>query len=139
MIESVQARPDTAAAPKVGELVERATRQMSELVRQEMQLARAEMTEKGKRAGIGGGMFGGAALIAVLALQALVAAAIAAVTLELPLWASCLIIAGGLGALAGLLALLGRKQFGRAVPPMPQEAMDGVRTDIEEIKERAHR
>lgn len=136
---SVRYRPDAAADHSVAELVQQASQQTSELIRQEIRLARAEMAQKGKRAGLGGGMFGGSALLAIIALQALVAAAIAAVALALPLWAACLIIAGGLLAIAGVLALLGKVEFGRATPPTPQKAMDGVRADVQEIKERAHR
>ncbi|MDI5965598.1 phage holin family protein [Streptomyces sp. SL13] len=135
---SVSHRPaDTQSS--VGVLVQQASAQMSELVRQEMRLARAEMAQKGKKAGLGGGMFGGAGLLSVIALQALGAAAIAALTLVLPLWASCLIVAGALLAVAGVMALVGRREFHRAVPPTPQGAIDGVRADVEEIKERAHR
>lgn len=70
----------------VGALVARASQQMSELVREEMQLARAEMTQKGKRYGVGGGLFGGAGLLGLLAAQALVCAVIAALALVLPVW-----------------------------------------------------
>lgn len=123
----------------VGELVRQASTQMSDLVRQEMRLARAEMTQKGKRAGLGGGMFGGAGLLSGIALLALTGAAIAAIALVLPVWASCLIMAGALLAVAGVMALMGRRELRRAVPPTPREAIDGVRADVEEIKERAHR
>jgi hypothetical protein len=135
---SVRPRPQ-AADRSIGELVQQASQQTSELIRQEMRLARAEMTQKGKRAGLGGGMFGGSALLAVIALQAMVAAAIAAVALALPLWASCLIIAGGLLLIAGALAMVGKAEFGRATPAAPRQAIDGVRADVQEIKERAHR
>lgn len=123
----------------VGELVGQASAQLSILVRQEMRLARAEMTRKGKRAGLGGGMFGGAGLLAGIALLALAGAAVAGIALVLPVWASCLIVAGALLAVAGVLALVGKREFTHAVPPTPQDAIDGVRADVEEIKERAHR
>lgn len=132
-------RPAADARASVGELVQQASAQMSDLVRQEMRLARAEMTAKGKRAGLGGGMFGGAGLLSGIALLALAAAAIAGIALVLPWWASCLIVAGGLLLVAGVMALLGRYELRRAVPPMPRDAMDGVRADVEAIKERAHR
>jgi hypothetical protein len=138
-VSSVRHRPDAAADHSIGELVQQASQQTSELIRQEMRLARAELAQKGKRAGLGGGMFGGSALLGIIALQALVAAAIAAVALALPLWASCLIIAGGLLVIAGVMALLGKAEFGRATPPTPKRTIDGVRADVQEIKERAHR
>ncbi|MEE1930749.1 phage holin family protein [Streptomyces sp. TRM 70351] len=139
MIGSVRRRPAETPESSVGELVERASQQLSELVRQEMRLAQAELSEKGKRAGLGGGMFGGAAVVGFLALAALVTAAIAAVALALPLWASALIIGVVLLAVTGVLALAGRKQLGRATPAKPEQAIGSVRTDIEEIKGRAHR
>jgi Putative Actinobacterial Holin-X, holin superfamily III len=132
-------RPENTGDHSVGELVSQASRQLSDLVHQELRLAKAEMAQKGKRAGLGGGMFGGAAMIGYLGLGALVAAAIAGVAVALPVWASALIIGGALLALAGLLALIGRKQMKRAMPPAPEQAISGVKADVEEIKERAHR
>lgn len=129
--------PDTRVS--VGELVQRASAQLSDLVRQEMRLARVEMAVKGRKAGFGGGMFGGAGLLSGIALLALTGAAISAIALVLPVWASCLIVAGALLAVAGVMAMVGRREFHRAVPPTPQGAIDGVRADVEAIKERAHR
>lgn len=123
----------------VGELVGRASQQIAQLVREEMQLARAEMNEKGKRFGMGGGLFGGAGLIAVLGLQALVAAAIIALALVLPWWAAGLIITGVLFLIAGVLAAAGKKNIRQATPPKPEQAMSSVQRDVREIKERAHR
>ncbi len=122
-----------------GALVEQAAEQLTRLVRQEMNLARAEMREKGKRAGLGGGLFGGAGLVGVLALQALVAAAIAALALVLPLWASALITAAVLTVVAAVLGSMGKKQIGRAVPAAPEQTIRSVKADVAEIKERAHR
>ncbi|MEV0257050.1 phage holin family protein [Streptomyces sp. NPDC050732] len=123
----------------VGELVEQATAQLSELVRQEMRLAGQEMAEKGKRAGRGGGLLGAAGAISYIGLMALAATAAAALSLTMPVWAAALIVTGVLFAVAGVLAALGRKQLARAAPPVPQKAMDSVRADVDEIKERAHR
>ncbi|MEU6117815.1 phage holin family protein [Streptomyces sp. NPDC047117] len=136
--------PDTPPRPQhteesVGELVSRASHQLSQLVREEMQLAQAEMVRKGKRFGIGGGLFGGAGVVGFLALEALVVTAIAALALVLPVWASALIITGVLLALAGILALVGKKEIGRATPPTPQEAIAGIKADVAEVKEKAHR
>ncbi|MEV0120000.1 phage holin family protein [Streptomyces sp. NPDC050703] len=127
------------AQHSVGELIERATTQLSDLVRQEMRLAGREMVEKGKRAGRGGGLLGAAGAVSYIGLMALAATGIAALSLALPVWASALIVTGVLFAVAGVLAALGRGQLARAVPPTPQEAMDSVKADVEEIKERAHR
>ncbi|AEN13039.1 MULTISPECIES: phage holin family protein [unclassified Streptomyces] len=123
----------------VGALVTQASQQLSQLVRDEMRLAQAEMTEKGKRFGLGGGLFGGAGTVAFLALQALVVAGIAALALAVPVWASALIVCGVLLAIAAVLALMGKKQVARATPPTPTRTMDSVKADVAEIKEKAHR
>ncbi|MGW7319801.1 phage holin family protein [Streptomyces sp. NPDC054854] len=128
-----------AADPSVSELVSRASQQISELVREEMRLARAEMTQKGKRFGTGGGLFGGAGLLGMLAAQALVAAGIAALALVLPWWLSALILAVVLAATAAVLAMAGKKQIARAVPPAPEQTIDSVKADVAAIREKAHR
>ncbi|GGO45555.1 Putative Holin-X, holin superfamily III [Streptomyces sp. WMMB 714] len=143
MIGSVRHRPDAMHDGKnhdtVAELVKQASEQLTDVVRSEMRLAQAEMKEKGKRAGFGGGMFGGAAIMGLLALWSLVFAAIAGVALVLPVWAAALIIGGGLLLVAGVLALAGKKQFGSATPPKPERTIDSVKADVEAIKEGAHR
>ncbi|MFB8771324.1 phage holin family protein [Streptomyces broussonetiae] len=123
----------------VGELVQQASRQLSELVRAEMQLARAEMAQKGRRYGKGGGMFGGAGLFGFLMLQAGVAAAIAGLAVPLPVWAAALIVTGVLGLIAAVLAMTGRQQFKKAAPPSPQQAIANVKADVAEIKGSTHR
>jgi hypothetical protein len=123
----------------VGVLVSRASEQMAQLVRQELRLAQAEMTQKGKRFGIGGGLFSGAGLMAFLGLEVLVAAAIAAVWLVVPLWAAALVVFGALMLIAAVLALAGKLEFGRAKPAAPRQAMDSVKVDVAELKEAAHR
>ncbi|MET9958109.1 phage holin family protein [Streptomyces sp. NPDC006326] len=127
------------ADDSVGELVTRASQQISELVREEMQLARAEMTAKGKRFGVGGGLFGGAGLFGFLAAQALTGAVIAAVALLLPLWAAALIVAAMLAAVAAVMALAGKKQIAKAGPPVPEQTTDSVKADVAEIKEKTQR
>ncbi|WP_245769572.1 phage holin family protein [Streptomyces indicus] len=123
----------------VGELVSRASEQLSTLVRQEMQLAKAELTEKGKQAGFGGGLFGAAGAVAYVGFMVLAAAAVAALSLALPVWAGALIVSGVLFLTAGVLAAAGRQRFTKAAPPMPERAIDSVRADVAEIKERAAR
>ncbi|MGW0552534.1 phage holin family protein [Streptomyces altiplanensis] len=123
----------------VGDLVSRASQQISELVREEMQLARAEMTQKGKRFGVGGGLFGGAGLVGILAAQALVGAVITALALLLPVWASALIIAALLAAVAAGMAAAGKKQIAEAGTPAPEQAINSVKADVAEIKEASHR
>lgn len=123
----------------VGELVQRASQQLTELVRGELRLAQAEMKEKGKRYGKGGGMFGGAGLVGFLMLQALVATVIAAIAVALPVWAAGLIVTAALGVIAAVLALSGKRQVGRAAGPAPQQTIENVKADVAEIKESAHR
>ncbi|WP_187283462.1 phage holin family protein [Streptomyces sp. t39] len=123
----------------VGELVKQASEQISRLLREELALAQAEMKQKGKRFGRGGGLFGGAGLIGVIALQALVATAVIALALVWPLWLSALVITAVLFVVAGVLAALGRKEVGAATPMAPQQAVRGVQADIAQIKESAHR
>jgi hypothetical protein len=130
-------RTGSGAQEPVGELVQRASRQMSHLVRDEMRLAQAEMTEKGKRFGKGGGLFGGAGLFGVLTSQALATTAIAALSLVLDVWAAALIVAGALAAITALAAALGKQQISKASPPTPEQTMDSVKADVAEIKERA--
>jgi hypothetical protein len=122
-----------------GELVRRLSEDVSRLIRDELRLARLEMTRKGKRAGMGAGLLGAAGLIAFYGGGALVATAILALALVLPAWASALIIGAALLALAGLVALVGKEQVSRAAPPTPDEAMRSLKADIDVMKESARR
>ncbi|OEU96738.1 phage holin family protein [Streptomyces oceani] len=139
MLDTESRQSARADQHTVGELVAQASEQLTTVVRSELQLAQAEMKEKGKRAGLGGGMFGGAALAGLLALQALVAAAIAAVTLVLPVWAAALVVFGALLLIAGVLALVGKKEIKQATPATPQETIGSVRADMDAIREGAQR
>ncbi|MFD3677064.1 phage holin family protein [Streptomyces sp. NPDC058613] len=132
-------RQAPATDDSVGVLVSRASQQISELVREEMQLARAEMTQKGKRVGKGGGLVGTAGIIGILALQALAATCIAALALVLPVWAAALIITAVLGIVAAVTGLAGKKQLAEAGTPAPEQTIDSVKADLAEIKEKAHR
>ncbi|MFE9401729.1 phage holin family protein [Streptomyces sp. NPDC006530] len=123
----------------VNELVQRASHQLTELVRAEMRLAQAELKEKGKRYGKGGGLFGGAGLTGFLTLQALVITAICALAVPLPAWSAALIVTALLGLITALLALSGKKEVSRGGPPTPQQTVESVKTDVAEIKESARR
>ena len=123
----------------VGELARQLPEQISRLVREELRLAQLEMTQKGKRAGIGAGMLGGGGVIALYGVTAVLASAILALTLVLPAWASALIVGGALLAVSAVLALAGRKQVQQAMPPVPQQTQASVEADVEEIKERVQR
>jgi uncharacterized membrane protein YqjE len=125
--------------PTVGELARQLPEQISRLVREELRLAQLEMTQKGKRAGIGAGMLGGGGVIALYGVAALLAGAILALTLVLPAWASALIVGGALLLVSAALAGLGRKRVQQAMPPVPQQTQASVEADVEEIKERVQR
>ncbi|MER6923615.1 phage holin family protein [Streptomyces spiralis] len=123
----------------MGELVQRASQQLTELVRGELRLAQAEMKQKGKRYGKGGGLFGGAGLVGFLMLQAAVATAIAALAVALPVWAAALIVTMVLGVSAAVMAISGKKQVDQAAPPTPEQTVENVKADVAEIKESVHR
>jgi hypothetical protein len=118
-------------------LVQRVAEQTANLVRQEIRLAQSEMQEKGRRAAIGFGLFGGGGLIALYGLGALVAAAILGLATVLDAWLAALIVALALFAVGGMLALTGRQRVQRATPLKPQAAMESVQADVSEVKERA--
>ncbi|MGV9557295.1 phage holin family protein [Streptomyces sp. NPDC003522] len=123
----------------MGELVQRASQQLTDLVRGEMKLAQAEMKEKGKRYGKGGGLFGAAGVVGFLTLQALVATAIAALAVPLPVWAAALIVTAVLGAITAVLVLAGKNQVKQGAPLTPEKTIDSVKADVAEIKESAQR
>ncbi len=131
-------RPTTdASQASVAELVKELSEQTSRLARQEVELAKAELTEKGKRAGIGAGMFGGAGVFVFYALGALTAAAVLGLAKGVAAWAAALIVAAVLGALAGILALLGKTKVEQATPPVPEQATESVKEDVQWTKTRA--
>jgi hypothetical protein len=117
------------------ELVNRAASQVSTLVREELALARTELAEKGKRAGIGGGLFGGAAILGWYGIGLVIALLVVLLDLAWPLWAAILVVAVLVFAAAGVAALLGKRQLSRAVPPVPSMAAASVAADVETVKE----
>src|SRR5690349_9526467 len=118
-----------------GELVKDLSQQVSTLVRQELELAKVELTEKGKQAGIGAGMFGGAGLFALYGVGALVACAILALSTAVAGWLAALIVAVVLFAVAGVLALVGKSRAKRAGPPVPEQTVEAVKEDVRYTKE----
>jgi uncharacterized membrane protein YqjE len=124
---------------QIGDLVKQLSEQTSTLVRKELQLAQLEMTEKGKRAGIGAGLFGGAGLIAVFGVGTLIAAAVLALATAVDSWLAALIVAVVLLAAAGIAALTGKKQVEQAVPPAPEQAIQSGKRSVDEVKGRAGR
>jgi hypothetical protein len=128
---------EVAAEPSVGELLTQGSEQLSRLVRQEIELARVELSQKVRRAAIGGAMFGGATLTVLFAVQALVLAGIAALSLVMAVWAAALVAAGVLLVIAGVFAVAAGSEVARALPPAPQAAIESTKADIEMITERA--
>jgi hypothetical protein len=121
----------------LGELVQDLSRQTSTLIRQEMRLAQAELTEKGKHAGKGAGMFGGAGVIALYGIGGLIAAAILGLATVLEPWIAAAAVGVGLLLIAGILALTGKKEIEEAGPPKPELAIESVQRDVDTVKARA--
>lgn len=127
-------------APPRGEastadLVKLASTQLSALIRDEVALAKAEMTAKARNAGMGAGMFGAAGILAAYGLGGLFVCIGLLLALVMPGWVAALIVTVFLFVLAGVLALAGRSRIKRATPPMPADAIEGIRTDVSEISE----
>jgi hypothetical protein len=120
-----------------GELLRELSQQTTDLVRQEIDLAKAELGEKGKKAGLGAGMFGGAGLFGVGAFAALTACLIAALSLAMDVWLAALIVAVVYAAVAAVLALRGRDKLKEAVPPVPEQTKESVKEDVQWAKTRA--
>ena len=120
----------------MGELVKQLSDQTTALVRAEVELAKAELAEKGKKAGMGAGMFGGAGLFGVFGFAALTTAFIAALDLAMATWVAALIIAVVYFAIAGIAALMGKKKVQQATPLAPQQAIDTTKADVEVAKAR---
>jgi Putative Actinobacterial Holin-X, holin superfamily III len=137
METSTQFRREHDGEKPLGELVQDLSRQTSTLIRQEMRLAQAELTEKGRHAGKGAGMFGGAGAVALYGVGALVAAAILGLATVLEPWIAAAAVGAGLLLIAGVLALTGKKELDEAGPPKPELALESVQRDVDTVKARA--
>jgi MFS family permease len=120
----------------IGDLVKQLAEQTSTLVRQEMDLAKAELSAKGKQAGKGAGLLGGAAVIGLLGAGALTAFLIMLLDGALANWLAALIVAVVFLAIAGILALQGKKKVQAAAPPVPEQTVETVKEDVEWAKTR---
>lgn len=129
-------QPPTSEA-SLPQLLGQLSEQTSRLVRDELKLAQKEFQKSVRHAGIGAGLISVAGLLAVLGLMTVIAAAVAALSLVLPVWAAALIVAVVLFAGAGVAALVSRKQVEQVSPPTA-ESVDSVKLDLEEIKEARH-
>ena len=121
----------------VAELLKELSEQTTTLVRQELELARLELAQKGKRAGIGAGMFGGASALGLYAVGALTAAVVLLLATAVAGWLAALIVAVAYGLIAGGLALVGRAQVQQATPPVPRQATESVKEDVQWAKAKA--
>jgi uncharacterized membrane protein YqjE len=130
--QSIGKAPPSAAS--TSDLVSQAAAQISTLVRDELALARLELTEKGKRAGLGGGLFGGAAVLGLYGLGLLLALAVVLLDLVWPLWLAVLVVMVVVFAAAGVAALLGKRKLRAATPPMPGDAIASTQADVQTIK-----
>ena len=128
-----------AADHSAADLVKQVTEQASLLVRDEIKLAQLEMTRKGKQAGVGAGMLGGGGVIALYGVACLLACAIIGLSHVMQAWLAALVVGVVLLAVAGVAALVGKNRLARATPPVPEETVSSVKSDVAEIKERAHR
>jgi MFS family permease len=137
MANTAESRGGPPTEASLAELVKQLSEQTSRLARQEVELAKAELTVKGKRAGIGLGMFGGAGAIGFYALGALIAAAVLGLATAVTAWLSALIVAVVLGAIAGVMALQGKSKVQQATPPMPEQTTASVKEDVQWAKSRA--
>ena len=118
----------------MGELFTKLSDDLSTLVRQELKLAQVEMTEKGKKAGVGVGMFGGAGVVGLLALGAFTTCLIAALATGMEVWIAALIVTVLYGAAAGVLALQGKTRVSAATPPVPEQTVETVKEDAQWAK-----
>ncbi|MDY7087251.1 MAG: phage holin family protein [Actinomycetota bacterium] len=134
MADVLNGRTAAPSDQSTAELIQRASEQVSRLVRDEIALAKAELAEKGKHAGIGIGLFGTGGVLVMYGVGALIATLIIVFDLFLPLWLAALIITVALFLVAGILALVGKKQVTKAVPPEPKAAIESVKADVEEVK-----
>lgn len=125
------ARP--VAEQSTGELVQHASEQVTRLIREELALARAELSEKGRRAGLGAGVAGVGGLLALFGLGSLVLAGILGLAVVVPGWLAALIVGAAILLVAGLLALAGGVQLRSAIPPVPSGTARSVRADLDTV------
>ena len=118
----------------LGELLKQLSDDTTRLVRQEIELAKAELTQKGRQAGVGAGLFGAAGVLGFLALAALTTCFILALAAVMPAWLAALIVAVGYGAVAAILALRGRDRVKQAVPSVPEQTIETVKEDVQWAK-----
>jgi hypothetical protein len=118
----------------IGELLKQLSEETTRLVHQELELAKAELTQKGKQAGIGAGLFGAAGAVGLLGAAALTTCFILLLDLAMPAWLAALVVAVVYAGVAAVLALRGRDRVKQAVPPVPEQTIDTVKEDVQWAK-----
>jgi hypothetical protein len=139
MAHTADSTKPSSPTQSTGELVKQLSEQVSTLVKDELKLARLEMTRKGKQAGQGAGMLGASGLIALYGAGCLIACAVIAISSTLAAWLAALIVGAALLALAGVVGAAGRSRLRKATPPVPADTAGSVKADVEVIRERARR
>lgn len=122
----------------IGQLIGRLSEQSSKLVRAEIELAKAEVSSRAKKAGIGIGLLAGAAFFGFFAFAVLLATAIIALNGQMALWLAALLVAVVLLIVTAVLALLGVKRLQAGSPPTPERAVENVKLDVDAVKEGLH-
>jgi uncharacterized membrane protein YqjE len=130
---------DSKESLPTADLIRQMSEQVSRLVKDELRLARLELAEKGKNAGIGAGLFGGAGVVALYGGASIVAAVILLLALVMPAWLAAVVVGVALLVLAAILGFFGKRRVARAAPPTPERTIASVKHDIDAVKERAHR
>jgi Flp pilus assembly protein TadB len=118
----------------LGELLKQLSEETTRLVHQELELAKAELADKGRQAGAGAGMFGGAGAIGLAALGALTACFVLALNAVMPAWLAALIVAVVYGIVAFVLVRRGQAKLRQATPPVPTQTIETVKEDVEWAK-----
>jgi uncharacterized membrane protein YqjE len=118
----------------LGELLKQLSQETTQLVHQELELAKAELQQKGRQAGAGAGMFGGAGALGLAALGALTACFILALNAVMPAWLAALLVAVVYGIIAFVLVKLGQAKLKQAAPPVPEQTIETVKEDVEWAK-----
>ncbi len=136
--DSRATQPPAGQEPSAGELIKQLSEQVSLMVRDELKLARLEMTRKGKQAGLGVGMLGAGGLIALYAAACLLTCVVIALSGAVTAWLAALIVGVALLVVSAAAALLGRGRLQKATPPVPDQAVGSLKADVEEIKQRTH-
>jgi uncharacterized membrane protein YqjE len=136
MMASREGRPgaDDLRERPIGELLKQLSEETTRLVHQELELAKAELTQKGRQAGQGAGLFGAAGTLGFLALAALTTCFILALDAAMPAWLAALLVAVAYGAVAAVLAVRGRAKVRQATPPVPEQTIETVKEDVEWAK-----